>query len=148
MLENKSLDLPFCLSWANETWSKRWDGRDHDILMKQTHPPHNDRWKLHFDYLIKAWTDDRSIKVDDKPVFVIYRPHRIPKIGQMLDYWRELASKRGLKGLYFIAQKQYEFPNHDCLKGFDAVFQFQPFESIYSPSFEKTSIKHSPYFKN
>ena len=146
-LENKDLNMPFCLSWANETWSKRWDGRDHHILVKQTHPPDKERWKLHFDYLIKAWSDDRSIKVDGKPVFIIYRPHHITKVDQMLDYWRELAHQAGLKGLYFMAQKQYEFPSINCLKRFDAIFQFQPFETIFSPSFDRTSIKHSKWFK-
>lgn len=147
MLKNKDLDMPFCLSWANETWSKRWDGRDHHILVKQTHPPVKERWKLHFDYLIKAWTDERAIKVHGKPVFVIYRPHRIEKVDQMLNYWRELAHQAGLEGLYFVAQKQYEFPNRECLKEFDAIFQFQPFESIYSPSFDKTAIQHSQWFR-
>ena len=132
-LENKDLQMPFCLSWANETWSKRWDGRNHHILIKQSHPPSKERWKLHFDYLIKAWTDDRAIKVDGKPVFIIYRPWRIPKINHMLNYWRELAIKNGLPGLYFIAQKQYEFPDRSCLNEFDAVFEFQPFEAQYRP---------------
>jgi lipopolysaccharide biosynthesis protein len=133
MLSNKEIDFPFCLSWANETWSKRWDGREDHILIKQTHPPAKERWKLHFDYLIKAWTDDRAIKVDGKPVFVIYRPHKIPEIKNMLEYWRELATQRGLDGLYFIAQKQYEFPSRGCLSGFDAAFQFQPFEALNHP---------------
>jgi len=146
-IKHKELNMPFCLSWANETWSKRWDGRDHHILIKQTHPPIKARWKLHFDYLIKAWTDHRSIKVNEMPIFAIYRPHRIPEIDNMLDYWRELSVKAGLKGLYFIAQKQYEFPNTACLKSFDAIFQFQPFESIYSSNFKKASIKNSTYFK-
>ncbi|MCF7970205.1 MAG: glycoside hydrolase family 99-like domain-containing protein [Methylococcaceae bacterium] len=143
MLENKSLDFPFCLSWANETWSKRWDGKDHHILIKQTHPPEKERWQLHFDYLIKAWTDERAIKIDGKPVFIIYRPHKIHDIDGMLDFWREKAVECGLKGLYFIVQKQHEFSSHDCLKGFDAVFQFQPFEAIYSPDFNKSPMQYS-----
>jgi len=147
MLANKDIDMPFCLSWANETWSKRWDGRDHHILVKQTHPAVKERWKLHFDYLIKAWRDERAVCVDEKPVFVIYRPQRIPEIENMLDYWRELAVKHGLKGLYFIFQKQYELPTRDCLKGFDAAFQFQPFEALYSPGFDANSIRHSRWFK-
>ncbi len=147
MLANKDIDMPFCLSWANETWSKRWDGRDHHILVKQTHPPVKERWKLHFDYLIRAWCDERAICVDGKPVFVIYRPQRIPEIENMLDYWRKLAVEHGLKGLYFIFQKQYELPSRDCLKGFDAAFQFQPFEAIYSPGFDSRSIRHSRWFK-
>lgn len=143
MLENKELDFPFCLSWANETWSKRWDGKDHHILIKQTHPPEKEKWALHFNYLIKAWTDDRAIKVDGKPVFIIYRPHKIHAIEQMLDFWTEKAIERGLKGLYFIVQKQHEFSSRECLKGFDAIFQFQPFEAIYSPSANNSRFRHS-----
>ncbi len=142
MLQNKDLDLPFCLSWANETWSRRWDASDYHVLIKQTHPPDKWRWKLHFDYLIQAWTDDRAIKVDGKPVFVIYRPQHISDIDGMLDYWRELAHGAGLKGLYFIVQKNWEFPHRDFLKGIDAIFQFQPFEAMYSPFYEKSPYKH------
>jgi hypothetical protein len=147
MMENKEIDFPFCLSWANETWSRRWDGRDHHILIQQTHPPTIESWKKHYDYLIRAWKDPRAIKVDGKPVFIIYRPQRIEKIDEMLAFWRQLAMKDGLPGLYFIFQKQYELPKNDCLKSFDAAFQFQPFEAIYSPSFDKDSIRHSFLFK-
>jgi hypothetical protein len=147
MLENKDIDFPFCLSWANETWSRRWDGRDHHILIQQTHPPLKERWKEHYDYLIKAWRDPRAIKVDGKPVFVIYRPQRIEKIDEMLTYWRELAQQDGLLGLYFIFQMQTALQDKSSLKSFDATFQFQPFEAINNPSFDKRSIKHSRLFK-
>jgi hypothetical protein len=147
IMTNRDIDFPFCLSWANETWTKRWDARDHHILIRQTHPPTRESWKRHYDYLIKAWTDPRAIKVDGKPVFVIYRPQRIEKIHEMLAYWRELAQQDGLPGLYFIFQKQYELPNRNCLNSFDALFQFQPFEAINSPNFDKDSIKHSLLFK-
>jgi lipopolysaccharide biosynthesis protein len=147
ILENKDIDFPFCLSWANETWSRRWDGRDHHVLIKQTHPPTKESWKKHYDYLIRAWKDPRAIKVAGKPVFVIYRPQRIEKISDMLAYWRELAIKDGLPGLYFIFQKQYELPQKNCLEAFDALFQFQPFEAINSTIFDKTSIRHSFIFK-
>ena len=140
MLENKDLDMPFCLSWANETWSRRWDGRDHQILIKQTHPPTEESWSKHFDYLIRAWTDERAIKIDGKPVFVIYRPNKIKNIDQMLAYWEKRAIQRGLKGVYFIFQKQYELPRNDCIKAFDAVFQFQPFEAIYHALYNKLTL--------
>lgn len=147
MLQNRDLDMPFCLSWANETWSRRWDGRDHHVLIQQTHPPLESSWARHYNYLITAWRDPRAIKVDGKPVFVIYRPQRIAKIDDMLAYWRRRAVADGLPGLYFIFQKQYELPSHDCLKSFDALFQFQPFEAINSPGFDKGSIKHSALFR-
>ena len=147
IMENKDIDFPFCLSWANETWSRRWDARDHHILIQQTHIPTKERWKAHYDYLIKAWKDPRAIKVDGKPVFVIYRPQRIDKIDDMLAYWRDLAIKDGLSGVYFVFQKQYELPNKNCLNSFDALFQFQPFEAVESPSFNEKSIRHLPLFK-
>lgn len=146
-MANKDIEFPFCLSWANETWSRRWDGMDHHILVQQTHPPTQESWKKHFDYLIKVWIDPRAIKVDGKPVFIIYRPHRIEQIDQMLDYWRKLARQTGLPGLYIMAQKQYEFPNRECIRSFDGAFQFQPFEAIYSSGFDNSSIRHSRLFK-
>ncbi|ESS71616.1 hypothetical protein WxcX [Methyloglobulus morosus KoM1] len=147
MLQNKAIDFPFCLSWANETWSRRWDGRDHHILIKQTHPPTKESWKRHYDYLIKAWQDPRAIKVDGKPVFVIYRPLKVDKINEMLNYWRELAVKDGLPGLYFIFQKGYELPTRHCLESFDAAFQFQPFEAVYSPALNEQSFRNWPLYK-
>ena len=139
MLENLELDMPFCLSWANETWSRRWDAQNHEILIKQTHPPTHESWKKHYDYLIKTWKDPRAIKVAGKPVFVIYRPQRIEKIDEMLTYWKMLALKDGLPGLYFVFQKQYEPPKRDCVKSFDATFQFQPFEAAISHKLTQNS---------
>ncbi|MDA8162560.1 MAG: glycoside hydrolase family 99-like domain-containing protein [Desulfobacteraceae bacterium] len=134
-LESKDLDFKFCLAWANETWSRRWNGKDHHILIRQTHTPDKNRWLAHFRYLIKAWSDERAIRIDGRPVFLIYRPHHIEKIQQMFDFWQELAVREGLKGIYFVAIKQYEFPAPDVLKSFDAVVNFQPFEAVYSPDF-------------
>lgn len=141
MLNNQDIDMPFCLSWANETWSRRWDGLDHHILIQQTHPPTIESWRRHFDYLIRAWKDPRAIKIDGKPVFIIYRPQRIFEIDEMLSLWRSWAQEEGLPGLYFIFQKQYDLPDKKCLSSFDGQFQFQPFEAIYSAaSTRKTGI--------
>jgi len=129
MLDNPDLDFPFCLSWANETWSRQWDGLDHDILIQQTHPPTIESWKKHFDYLIRAWKDKRAIKIDGKPVFIIYRPKRIHRLNEMIKYWRELAVKEGLKGLYIIYQAHHDIPSKYLVE-FDAQFLFQPFNAI------------------
>lgn len=143
VLEDNTLDLPFCLAWANETWSRRWDGQDHHILQQQTHNADKTMWARHFEYLFRAWRDVRAIKIDGKPVFLIYRPHRIEKMAEMFDFWRELAHQRGLKGLYFIAIKQYEFPVPGILQHFNAVVHFQPFEALYSPDFPKPRVEAS-----
>jgi hypothetical protein len=135
VLKNKELDFPFCLSWANETWSRRWDGQDREILIKQEHPADKERWKLHFDYLIQFWKDDRAIKVDGKPIFCIYNPNKIPEVSKMLGYWRDLAVDNGLKGLFFVHQKAHEYDNAECLKEFDSEFLFEPNEAANSGEF-------------
>ncbi len=132
LIQNKSLNTKFCLAWANETWSKRWDGRDRKILQLQTHAVDTKLWQKHFDYLINAWTDDRYICIDEMPLFLIYRPHKINELHGLLDFWRENAHKAGLKGVYFATLKQYEFPDPSISENFDAIVDFQPFESMYS----------------
>lgn len=131
-LQSKIRNFSFCLAWANETWSKRWDGLDHHILQLQTHEPCKESWGRHFEYLIKAWTDERAIRIDGKPVFIIYRPYKIKQIDNMFDYWQTRAKEYDLDGIYFIAMKQFEFHNPACLKYFDGIIQFQPFEAMYS----------------
>lgn len=142
-LANTDVDFPFCLSWANETWSRRWDGRDHQILIKQTHPPTKQSWSRHFDYLINIWRDERAIKIDGKPVFVIYRPQKIQKIGNMLEYWNQQAKKSGLKGIYFIYQQQYRLHDDRSLRSFNTRFRFEPFNSIYSQGYSSKSANKS-----
>ncbi len=127
----KDLDFHFLLAWANETWSKRWDGLDHHILQLQTHPPDKARWELHFQYLIKAWTDERYLRIDGKPVFLIYRSTKIQELANMLDYWKERAHAYGLPGLYFCAIDQSRPPPPELLPLFDAVMLFQPFVSYF-----------------
>jgi hypothetical protein len=143
VMASPELDFPFCLAWANETWSRRWDGRDHHILQEQTHRPDKAIWQRHFDYLFRAWSDERAIKVDGKPIFLVYRAHRIQQIAEMFDFWREQAHVRGLPGIYLVSMKQYEFPIPEVLKHFDATMQFQPFEAIYSPDYEGTVLETS-----
>lgn len=140
-LQNPDIDFPFCLSWANESWSRQWDGNNHDILIKQAHPPTIESWSRHFDYLIQAWTDERAIKIDGRPVFVIYRPQKIQKIESMLEYWDKRARECGLNGLYYVFQKQYDPPDKSCLQPFDAEFQFQPFEAIHSAGYSQGAVQ-------
>lgn len=135
MLANKDVDFPFCLAWANETWSRRWDGREQDILQAQTHRPDPAAWEKHFEYLYRAWSDPRAIRIDDKPVFMIYRPHLVTKLGEMLVYWTRRAKEQGLPGLFFVAMKQYEYPKPELLRHFDGSMHFQPFEAMASPDF-------------
>jgi len=95
-------DFPFCLCWANETWTGIWHGASDRILVEQTYPGDDDH-RAHFNSLLTAFTDDRHLTVNGKPVFVIFRPLQIPNVHHVTDLWREMALKAGLKGLHLVA---------------------------------------------
>ena len=95
-------DFPFCLCWANESWSRRWDGQETQVLTKQTYDGVSDT-KNHIHWLIKAFKDPRYIRINDKPLFLIYRAKEIPELERMIVIWREEAEKAGLTGLYLCS---------------------------------------------
>lgn len=137
LLANKDIDIQFCLTWANETWSRRWDGMDHHILIAQTHPPTVESWGRHFDRLIKYWLDERALRVDGKPVFLIYRATKIPQIEWMFDYFQTRAHREyGLPGIYFANVVQYDYPPWEWLRHFDATMLFQPFAATRAGKLE------------
>ncbi|GAB4438544.1 MAG: glycoside hydrolase family 99-like domain-containing protein [Rhodocyclaceae bacterium] len=93
-------DFPFCLCWANHSWNSAWQGT-RDTLIEQTYPGMDDH-AAHFDWLLKAFTDRRYLRLGGKPIFVIYMPDDIPDVRKVVDFWRERALKAGLPGLYLI----------------------------------------------
>ncbi|KAF0817852.1 MULTISPECIES: glycosyltransferase WbsX family protein [unclassified Cytobacillus] len=128
VLKTGEPDFPFCLSWANEPWTRRWDGLDHHVLMPQDYGSKED-WKQHFDYLLPAFLDRRYIRVNGKPLFIIYRPGHIPFCEEMLKYWDNLAKQNGLKGIFFV-ETLNSFPNSN-VKGFHARVEFEPLYTTY-----------------
>lgn len=95
-------DFPFCLAWANETWSGIWHGNPEKILIEQTYPGKQD-YIDHFNYLLTAFKDSRYITVEGKPLFYIYAPDKIPNLLSFTTLFKDLAVKAGLKGLYIVA---------------------------------------------
>ena len=150
ILNNKDLDIPFCLTWANETWARRWEGKDSEFLMEQTYEPTLEKWKEHFDYIKQYLTDERAIRIDGKPVFQIYRPHLVTKVSEMLKYWRELAREEGIGELYFMAVKSFDFPDNKILEDFDGVLLFNPHEAVNSKDYKgkyiiiENMLRHCP----
>lgn len=107
VLQSGEPEFPFCLCWANQTWSGIWHGAPDRVLIEQTYPGMDDH-KAHFDELLKAFSDNRYVKVDDKPVFLIYRPTELPDIKKVTDFWRELAIREGFPGLHLVGVSHYE----------------------------------------
>lgn len=134
LLNNRELDIPFSLNWANERWTTRWEGENEKVILEQTHEPSIEKWEQHFSYLLDFFKDDRYIKIQNKPVFTIYRPHHIKKLDEMIACWNERAKECGFDGIYTIAVKSHELANESLLNSFDAVMRFQPFETVNSPA--------------
>lgn len=117
VLDMKEPDLPFCLAWANQTWTGIWHGLSDKILIEQTYPGAAD-YVAHFKAVLPAFADPRYITVDGKPVFYVFQPRALPDAGQFTDLWRELALKAGFKGLYLVGEMAGVANTRDG--GFDA----------------------------
>lgn len=118
VLRSGEPDFPFCLCWANETWSGVWHGSPDRTLIEQTYPGVEDD-KKHFSVLLKAFTDKRYLTVEGKPIFIIYNPQQLPNPRKTTDCWRELSQKAGLKGIYLIGAANEPWQASE--NGFDAA---------------------------
>jgi hypothetical protein len=126
LLDNKSLNMPFMLCWANENWSRIWDGRNKDVLMEQNYSLADD--EIHMHYLCKKYfADERYIKINNAPVFAVYRHQLFPELDKTVQLWQNIAKQYGFSGLYLIAvENQFNEPVNPTGIGFDASFQFPP----------------------
>lgn len=94
-------DFPFCLCWANESWTGVWHGSPRRTIIEQTYPGAADD-ERHFDAVLPALRDHRCVTVDAKPLFLVYSPRELPQPREWTDRWRALAAKAGLSGLYLV----------------------------------------------
>lgn len=94
-------DFPFCLCWANGTWTGIWHGAPDRVLIEQTYPGAKDN-EAHFRTVLPALRDRRYLTVEGKPLFMIYLPRQMPPVRAFIDQWRELARREGLAGLFFV----------------------------------------------
>ena len=123
MLANKKVDIPFCFTWANENWSRRWDGQENDVLIAQNH---SDEDSLKFiRHLIQYFMDERYIRIDGKPVLIIYRANIIPNIAFIAKIWRDEVLKFGIPGLYLVSAQSFGIGSPAPFD-FDASVEFPP----------------------
>ena len=101
VLNSGEPDFPFCLAWANATWTGIWHGAPDRVLIRQEYPGVKD-YTAHFFAVLDALTDSRYVTIEGKPVFVVFHPVEFPDAVQFTDLWRELALKAGLPGLYLV----------------------------------------------
>jgi lipopolysaccharide biosynthesis protein len=119
VLDSGEPDFPFCLCWANESWTGVWYGKPSALIVEQTYPGPDDHLR-HMDWLAKAFHDGRYLKVDGKPLFMVFKPLSIPDLPNTLNLWRERAEKNGLPGLHLVAVRHYNGTWNPVAAGFDA----------------------------
>jgi lipopolysaccharide biosynthesis protein len=122
-LANPDIDLRFCLNWANESWSRRWDGSETDVLMSQGYLPGDE--ERYVDSIAPAVRDPRYIRIDGRPLFMVYRPTVIPDIATSMAAWRKRFRELEL-GEPFIVMPQVFDQFDPRPMGFDAAAGFPP----------------------
>ena len=122
-LSDSTLDLPFCLCWANENWSRKWDGLDSDILIAQQHSDADD---LAFIECVAAYMrDSRYLRVGGKPLLLVYRPSLLPSAIATAQRWRQWCRANGIGEIHLAYTQSFE--NVDPAQyGFDAAIEFPP----------------------
>ncbi len=118
-------DVPFCLCWANENWTRTWDGLDREVLLEQRHSPASDEQFLV--ELLPALRDRRYITVEGRPLLIIYRTGLLADAAATAERWRRIADREGLPGLYLAAMHSFDQADPRQI-GFDAAIQFPPLQ--------------------
>lgn len=113
VLESGSPNFPFCLGWANHTWtSKTWNkvkkNNTSEILMEQQYLGIQD-YTEHFYSVLPAFKDNRYITVDGKPFFLIYDPFSFKDVSTFIRLWQKLAKENGLEGIHFVGFTSAKF---------------------------------------
>lgn len=127
MLETGSPNFPYCLCWANENWSRRWDGRDQEILIGQQHSPADDRAVI-LD-LIRHFRSPNYIRIDGRPHLIIYRVDLFPDFLATSRLWRDICREQGIGEIYLSMIESHDLVHkgiHPSTYGCDAAIEFPP----------------------
>jgi glycosyltransferase involved in cell wall biosynthesis len=124
-LNDPSIDFPFCICWANENWTRRWDGLDEEVLISQDYQAGwVDRIFQDFE---KLFSDPRYIRKYGMPLLLVYRVDKIPNSLAVFDRWRQLAGRAGYLGLHIVGVQYIGMtPQHPLDYGADATVEFPP----------------------
>lgn len=121
---NSDIDFPFCLCWANENWTRAWNGQKKDILIKQEYSDKD--YKEFIENIKKYITDKRYIKIDNKPLIMIYNPTEIPNFEKHVSEWRRYAKEEGIGEIYIASKCDLANNENKYTEYVDAEFDFPP----------------------
>ena len=124
LLGHPEIDLKFCLCWANENWTRAWDGKDREILIAQSHRDDD----VQFIVDLKQYMEDpRYIRIDGKPFVLVYRPSGLPDPAKTFSLWKQWAKNNGFPGLYIgVVRGCKQNAGTAFVEGADAEIEFPP----------------------
>lgn len=137
ILASQRPDFPFCLFWANETWSRRWLGEERDILIEQTYSESDNI--AHARYLASVFQDHRYIQVGGRPLFLIYRPTHIPILAHFISTLRECSRAAGTGDPFLLGCSSHAEGTDMRTLGLDGTMDFQPKLGFLPEAFEDKS---------
>ncbi len=125
LLESGKPDFPFCLAWANEPWTRAWDGGERQVLMPQHYD--DDDHRAHASYLAKVFADRRYLSVEGRPVFLVYKASKIPDVAGAIRIWRDVWETAEIRQPLLVRMESSEHEKDDPrVWSFDAAVEFQP----------------------
>lgn len=123
-LLDQSLDFPFCLMWANENWTRRWDGHEDDLLIQQTYDPERDVELV--DDLQRYFADRRYVRIQGRPLLLLYRVDLIPHPHRTVERWRRIWESRHGESPLILGAQAFGNNEDPRLHGLDGAFEFPP----------------------
>ncbi|KZC36815.1 UNVERIFIED_ORG: hypothetical protein RHOFW104R5_25580, partial [Rhodanobacter sp. FW104-R5] len=141
-LADPTLDLPLCLCWANENWSRRWDGRADDILIGQRHSPTDDL--AFIEHVSRYLADPRYLRVDGKPLLLVYRPGLLPDPKVTAARWREWCRANGIGEIHLAYVQSFDRVDPRTID-FDAAVEFPPNNTTPAPITARQHLLNPDY---
>lgn len=135
IMRNLDERVPYCFCWANEPWTRAWDGKDREVLMAQDYGSEIE-WQSHFDYLKHFFEDERYIKIENKPILVLYKATSIDCCEAMIDFLNEQCRQIGFDGIYVIEERN-AFQDKKWCDNSAAILDFEP---MYTMKFGRSLL--------
>lgn len=124
LLESEDIKMDYCFCWANHSWTRAWDGKNHEILVEQKYGD-KDEWEAHLQYLLPFFKDKRYIKKEGKPVLFLYNAKSLENANERVEYWNSRLIEEGFEGI-FIVEYINTFNTSPSIKSSKAVFEDEP----------------------